>query len=145
MRNVPRTTLVLLAAAVLPGCATMLTSEQSREYQSYQAKGVLVQEKNPTTGAWLGILPGGGSFYARAYGWGVVNLLMWPISVLWDPVSGYEGSKTINYEATKASLDAKMRKELAGLDEEMVAGTIDKEHYVQQKHAIESKYGGSTN
>ena len=118
----------------------MLTSEQSREYQSYQAKGLVVEEKNPTTGAVLGILPGGGSFYARAYGWGVVNLLMWPLSVLWDPVSGYEGSETINYYATKASLDGKMRKELGDLDDQLTTGLINKDQYVQQKHAIQSKY-----
>ena len=140
MGNMRKTVLVLLAATALPGCATMLTSEQSREYQNYQAKGLAVQEKNPTAGAFLGILPGGGSFYARAYGWGVCNLLLWPASVLWDPVSGYEGSETINYYATKASVDAKMRKELGNLDDQLTVGLVNKEQYVQQKHAIESKY-----
>jgi hypothetical protein len=140
MANMRKTILVLLAATTLPGCATMLTSEQSREYQSYQAKGLLVEEKNPTAGAVLGILPGGGSFYARAYGWGVVNLLLWPASILWDPVSGYEGSETINYYATKASLDGKMRKEFENLDDQLMTGLINKDEYVRQKHAIQSKY-----
>src|ERR1022692_915926 len=107
MRKMHQTIIVLLAVVTFSGCATMLTSEQKREYHDYQAKGLVVQEKSPGAGAALGILPGGGSFYARAYGWGVVNLLMWPISILWDPVSGYEGSVTINYYATKASVDSK--------------------------------------
>ena len=34
-------------------------------------------------------MPGGGSFYGREYGLGVVNLLFWPLSSLWDPVSGH--------------------------------------------------------
>jgi hypothetical protein len=140
MRNIRKTVLILLAATTLPGCATTLTSEQSREYESYEAKGLLVHEKSPGTGAALGILPGGGSFYARAYGWGVVNLLLWPASVLWDPVSGYEGSKTINYEATKASLDGKMQKELANLDDQLTTGLINNAQYVQQKHIIQAKY-----
>lgn len=85
MRKVLAVLLAGTFASAVCGCATTLTSQQKREYQGYQAKGLVVEEKNPGVGAALGILSGGESFYAGAYGWGVVNLLMWPISVLWDP------------------------------------------------------------
>ena len=93
---------VILIAVSLGGCATPLNSAQKREYQGYQARGIAIEEKNPGTGADLGLLPGGGSFYNREYGFGVVNLLFWPLSILWDPISGYDGSLSINYFATKA-------------------------------------------
>ncbi|MEB3735962.1 hypothetical protein ULF88_22075 [Halopseudomonas pachastrellae] len=66
------------ALSLMTGCATGLSSIQEREYNAMQAQGVLVEEKNPTTGAVLGILPGFGSFYAREPGYGFVNLLFWP-------------------------------------------------------------------
>jgi len=143
MRTTRYTIIVLLGAVAISGCATTLTSQQKLEYHDYQAKGLIVQEKNPGTGAALGILPGGGSFYARAYGWGVVNLLMWPLSILWDPVSGYEGSVTINYYATKASAESKMHKELGNLDDQLVTGLVTKEQYVQKKRDIQNTYSAN--
>jgi hypothetical protein len=44
-----------------------------------------IPEKNPKTAAALGILPGGGTFYVRAYAWGFFDLLLWPLSIIWDP------------------------------------------------------------
>lgn len=143
MPNVRLVVSVLITVAALSACATPLTSTQKREYQSYEAKGLVVREKNPGAGAALGILPGGGSFYARSYGWGVVNLLMWPVSVLWDPVSGYEGSLAINYFETKTVVEANMRKDLSKLDDQLVTGRVTKEEYVQQKRALESQYAAN--
>jgi hypothetical protein len=64
------------------GCATGLNSHQQAELKHFEARGQAVEEKNPGLGAALGILPGGGSFYGREYGFGVVNLLLWPLSIL---------------------------------------------------------------
>ena len=75
--------------------------------------GVLIEEKNPNTGIVLGLLPGGGSFYAREPAFGVVNLLMWPASILWDPISGSDGAKSINYELTKHHLHSEKNKEIS--------------------------------
>ena len=94
-----------LIALFTSGCATGLNSQQTAEYNSMEARGLAIQEKNPTTGALLGILPGGGSFYAREPAFGVLNLLFWPLSIFWDPVSGYDGSTRINYNFSKAQID----------------------------------------
>lgn len=124
----------------LNGCATPLNSMQKQELMSYEAKGLAVVEKNPTAGAALGILPGGGSFYTRNYGIGIVNLLLWPVSVLWDPVSGYDGSLSINYFVTKTSISSKMNNEVNELEDELQMKKITTEEFVVKKRKIEKKY-----
>lgn len=131
---------VAVASVLVSGCATPLTNEQKGELMSYEAKGLEVKEKDPATGAALGILPGGGSFYTRNYGLGICNLLFWPLSVLWDPVSGYDGSEAINYYATKTSADNRLKKEISTLDDQLALGSISKEDYVHKKHQVEQQY-----
>ncbi len=122
------------------GCANGLNKVQEREYSVFEIEGALVEEKNPSTGAVLGLLPGGGSFYAREPGFGVVNLLLWPLSILWDPISGYDGAKAINYDLTKYQLKRKKKQELAALSEKLEYGEIDSEGYTREKWKIIHKY-----
>lgn len=131
---------ILFAAVLASGCATPITSGQKQELQAYKAKGLAVEEKNPGAAAALGILPGGGSFYVREYGLGVVNLLLWPASILWDPMSGYQGAQSINYYATQERVKKMKSKEMDQLDEELMMGTIDNKKYVAEKREIEDKY-----
>lgn len=130
----------VFCTAMLSGCATPLTAIQENELKAYQAKGLAVEEKNPGAAAGLGILPGGGSFYTRNYGLGIVNLLLWPASVLWDPMSGYDGAKSINYFATKQSVDKAQEKEIKELDYLLQTGQLTQEKYFVQKRDIEKKY-----
>jgi len=139
MKFVKEITLVL-SLITLSGCAGGLNSTQKREYAAFEQDGVLIEDKNPTVGAVLGILPGFGSFYVGEPGYGIVNLLFWPLSVLWDPVSGYDGSLSINYDATKYHLKKEKEKELSILDDQFASEEIDKEVYFSEKRKIESKY-----
>lgn len=131
---------VALAASLLAGCATPLTSGQKQELRGYQGKGLVVEEKNPGAAAALGLLPGGGSFYTGNIGPGVINLLFWPLSVLWDPMSGYDGALATNYYATKSVVDKKKSKEISALEDELVTGQTSKEDYVRRKREVESRY-----
>lgn len=131
---------LLLSMTLISGCATPLNSSQKQELRGYQAKGLAVEEKNPGAAAALGILPGFGSFYVREYGAGVVNLLLWPASVLWDPVSGYEGAKSINYYATKHKVEQLEDKEMARLEDQLMLDSIDNKTYIAEKREIEDKY-----
>lgn len=130
----------IAAAAMITGCATGLNSMQEREYRAMEAADVLIVEKDPSVGAALGILPGGGSFYARSPGIGVVNLLFWPLSILWDPVSGYQGAMAINYDMTKHKLKRDMQAELSRLDDQLALEEVNRQEYVAKKRDIESKY-----
>jgi len=105
-----------------------------------KSNGMLLEEKNPGAGAALGILPGGGSFYAREPGLGIVNLLFWPLSVLWDPVSGYEGSKAINYDASRVEIKKKKDREVAGLDDRLRGGQLSNDEYLAEKQRVDKKY-----
>lgn len=129
-----------LVTSLTTGCASGLNSMQKREYQAFKYSNVLIEEKNPTTGAALGILPGGGSFYAQETGLGIVNLLLWPVSVLWDPVSGYQGAMEINYGITKHKLQKDKDQEVSKLDDKLALGELSNSEYVLAKRKIEQKY-----
>ena len=135
-----RLVLTLGLVAACTGCATGLNSHQKAELRHYEANGLAVEEKNPGTAAALGLLPGGGSFYGREYGLGVANLLFWPLSILWDPISGYDAAQSINYAATKAHVNRLQQKELNALDERLQIGEIDVARYTLEKRKLDSKY-----
>lgn len=134
-----RSVLLLLVLSVMIGCTT-LTPEQKNQYNMMEKDGVLVKEKDPTTGAWFGLLPGGGSFYGREPVVGVVDLLLWPLSILWDPVIGHETSQTVNYKLTVSYLEKEKQKELGELENQKDLGKITEVEYVTKKRDIEQKY-----
>ena len=135
-RKLALTALITLTA----GCASGLNSQQKAELAYYEANNLEVREKNPGTGAALGLLPGGGSFYGRSYGYGVVNLLLWPVSIFWDPVSGYDAAQSINYQATRAHVDSQRRKAMDSLDAQLQSDEIDIKRYTLEKRKVDDKY-----
>ena len=85
-------------------------------------------------------MPGGGSFYVGEYGAGVVNLLFWPASVLWDPVSGYQGATSINYYATKQKVEREKSQKISSLEDELMMETISKRQFITKKRRIDEQY-----
>jgi len=140
-----KTTIIsaLTCVGILSACASAPNSLQKKEMEVYRQKNLLVEEKSPGLGVGLGFLPGGGSFYSREYGYGVVNLLLWPISILWDPISGSNGAQSLNYTATKLHVNQLKQNELDNLDEELKLSKIDIKEYTIQKNKIDRKYSGS--
>lgn len=138
-----RLVLALGLAAVCTGCASGLNTAQKNELRQYEARGLSVEEKNPGTGAALGLLPGGGSFYGREYGLGVVNLLFWPLSICWDPVSGHDAAEAINYYATKAHVDSLREKDMDNLDESLRLGQVDAAQYTLEKRKVYKRYSAN--
>jgi hypothetical protein len=105
-----------------------------------EASGIATQEKNPTTGALLGLLPGGGSFYAREAGFGVLNLLLWPASILWDPVSGYDGSMAINYQVSLANIRKDKLREQKQVQRDLQDGRIHATTANRRLRDLDDKY-----
>ena len=132
--------LTVFAVLLFTGCASKLSTVELQELKDYKEKELLVEEKSTTTAAWLGLLPGGGSFYTRSYWIGTANLLLWPYSILWDPFSGVNGAETINYEASKFHAEQEQDNDMLALKRKVEDKTISEEEYKVQKRAIEDKY-----
>lgn len=88
----------------------------------------------------MGILPGGGSFYTREYALGVVNLLFWPISICWDPVSGHRAAEKINYIETKEYVMRLKEKEMMALNQRRLNGVVDDYTYNMELTQISQRY-----
>jgi hypothetical protein len=129
--------LLLLGAT---GCSS-LTAIQQAEYQTMQTQGILVEEKNPTLAACLGVLPGFGSFYTGNYVLGAIDFFTWPLSVCWDPIASYNQARVLNYQASQASIARMKKRELRELDVALEAGRVTQAQYIQEKRSIESKFG----
>ena len=129
----------LAATTISSGCAS-LNSIQRTEYQSMKSSGLAVEEKQPALGAVLGILPGGGSFYTRQWGLGVADLLLWPTSILWDPVAGYQGSEVINYDVSRSHAKQIKQREMRDLEQQLESNTITQVEFVNKRRAIDDRF-----
>lgn len=129
-----------ISFTLLAGCASSISNRQKIELDTYESRGLAVQEKSPGTAAVLGILPGFGSFYGREYALGVVNLLFWPLSICWDPVSGYNAATRINYVETKQHVADLKNKALNELNTKRANGLIDSNLYNMELYNISQKY-----
>jgi len=131
---------LILMLLLFASCASGITSRQEHELDTYKARGMAVEEKSVGAGVGFGFLPGGGSFYARHYGLGVCNLLFWPLSIFWDPVSGANGAESINYYATVEEVKRLQKAETRQLDRDLEDGKLDQKNYLAKKREVEDKY-----
>lgn len=132
-----------LLALMLSSCVTGISGSETREYAMLKKKNYDIETKNKYVGAALGILPGGGSFYTGHALIGIGNLLLWPASVLWDPINGYNGAEKINYDNTKEFVSKKREMEVRDLTVQFEAGKVGHKEYIIKKQKIEDKYSSS--
>jgi hypothetical protein len=130
----------VLLGLLLAGCASGPTDRESYLMSQYQVKGFVVKKKNPVVSAAFGLLPGGGSFYTGYPGFGILNLILWPVSILWDPVSGYNGAKMQNYKATYAGVKYQRQQAENGLKLELASGKLSKEDFLIKQNDLNEKY-----
>jgi hypothetical protein len=118
-----------------------MTCIEQCEYHKMQSEGVLVEEKNPTLAACLGILPGCGSFYTGNYVLGAVDVVTWPVSMLWDPIAGYNEARMINYRASQVNKSKLKQRAIHDLEAQRDSGAITQVEFNQSKRSVETKYG----
>lgn len=94
-----------IAMILVSTSCSSLNSSQKRELADWDLKDLKVEEKSEGLAAGLNVLPGVGDFYNGNIGLGVVNLLFWPVSILWAPVGGASGAAEVNYYSTKNYVD----------------------------------------
>lgn len=137
---VAKLSVAAVVVSLAAGCASPLTNSQSRELAEYKANGLKVEEKNEAGAAAAGLLPGGGSWYTGNYGPAIINTLFWPTSVIWDPVSGYNGARTANYYATVSHVEDLRNEKLDEIDEKRVTDDISEAEYRKKRRRIREKY-----
>ena len=109
MKKAVANLIILVPLALVSACANLGSSEKEflKELRSLGIPDDEQQVKSPPVAGALNILPGFGNFYL-AYGttesdqWmvGGLNLLTWPLSVLWGVPQGALDATTINKKAT---------------------------------------------
>lgn len=95
---------MLVAVGVLSGCGA-LNNKELQQYNEWKESGELVKVKSPGGALALGLLPGGGSFYTGKVALGILDLLLWAPSAIWDGPIAYTTAKRINYDATAEALN----------------------------------------
>lgn len=98
----PTVLLTLAAATLAAGCSALTPSEQIR-YDGLVREGASpIERKDPTTAAALNVLPGFGDIYTGEWGAFVLDLLLWPVSIVWAVPQGAITAKNINKKYTVA-------------------------------------------
>lgn len=123
---------VLLLSVLLISCSGLNTA-QKREYKEWKSSGLAQEVKSEGLAAGLNVLPGFGDFYNGNTGLGVVNLLAWPLSILWAPVGGANGAEEVNYYESKAVISKLEKNKTESINHLLQAFTtqqISKEHYI---------------
>lgn len=103
---------LFLAASLLLASCTSLTHQERNTLRSLQAQGITVDKPvgnweapaSPAGAGALNLLPGFGNFYLASgnagdsgqYLYGFLNLLTWPISILWGVPEAAIDAGTIN-------------------------------------------------
>lgn len=103
---------LFLAASLLLASCTSLTHQERNTLRSLQAQGITVDKPvgnweapaSPAGAGALNLLPGFGNFYLASgnagdsgqYLYGFLNLLTWPISILWGIPEAAIDAGTIN-------------------------------------------------
>jgi len=133
--------LIAVFCSLYAGCAS-LNSIQKAELEAMKVSdaGIYVEEKKKSTAIALGFLPGGGSFYTEQHALGVTDLLLWPLSILWDPVSGSGGAEVINYNLSKNRARVKMKREMDLLEVQRSLKDITLRQYYAEEKRITDKY-----
>jgi hypothetical protein len=138
MRKLLLALLAAWAGGAATGCASM-TAVQMADYKEMKAGGLAVQEKNPGAAAALGVLPGGGSFYTRQYGLGVLDLLLWPYSVLWDPFIAYNEAEALNYSASRSHVRRIKSEQMAELERQLEDREIPQDEFIRRRRALDAQ------
>jgi len=106
---VKKTAITILSLFLLASCTSLSTLEKTK-LAELEAKGIRVpheEVKNPGAAGALNFLPGFGNFYlaigtneSEHWAYGFLNLLFWPISIVWSVPEAAIDATTINKRNT---------------------------------------------
>ena len=105
MKRLLNMILIPLLVLSLSGCMSLTQSEKNAAYElkSYGVNTGDVKIKEPSTAAWLNLLPGVGHFYLacgseekQLWGMAFFNLFTYPLSWFWAIPGAYSDAKVLN-------------------------------------------------
>jgi len=137
---VKKATLLFSVIFLVTSCAAGVNPKQRLAYQEYKEKGLLIESRNPEEASSYGFLPGGASFYNGDYDVGLFNILLWPVSILWEVMHGSDRAKFLNLEDTEREIYKKFKSEIAELDELNYLDQISTSEYNKRAREIFKKY-----
>lgn len=101
---------IILSTAACGNPHYGLAKHQVRNLRDWEAAGQpLVIEKKPQTATVLAFFFGLGSFHTNDIAQGILDLILWPISILWEPWIAPAAANKINYEATQQAWERSHR------------------------------------
>ena len=114
MRKIVVASVLIAFCVVASGCSDHmygLRETQKTDLRDWAAAGQdVVEEKSPQAATVLGFFIGLGAFYTDQPVLGVIDLLFWPASILWEPWLAPGAANKINYQATKDAWERRNRK-----------------------------------
>lgn len=129
---------------MITGCTTRMHPGQLKEYRLMEKEKVLIEEKSPVLGGFLGMV-GLASFYSDEPGHGFVGLISWPYSMMWEIKNGTDGARIINYNVTKHNLRNIKKTELKQIGNQLLNNEINTSEYLELKEKLDEKYDYRTN
>jgi hypothetical protein len=94
-----------MIGVMLSGCMSLTPAEKNAVYElkSYGVKNCQMKVREPSTAAWLNLLPGVGHFYLASgseekqlWGMAFFNLFTYPLSWFWGIPGAYSDAKVLN-------------------------------------------------
>ena len=101
--------IIICYSLLSASCVSISRSDEQtlRELNSYGIRSTEIQKKNPGAAGALNILPGFGNFYlaydtdeSSQWAFGFLNLLVWPLSIIWSVPEAAIDATTINKKET---------------------------------------------
>jgi hypothetical protein len=124
----------------LSSCAIGANHKQRAAYNIYKEKKILVESRDPNKAVKMGFLPGGSSFYNGDYDVAVFNILLWPVSILWEAGNASDRAILLNLEESEELIKKTFKLELSRIEEEKNLELIDEDTYKIKFLELYSKY-----
>jgi hypothetical protein len=117
-----------------------IDNQQLLKLKLYQSKGFYIKEKKPFLGLVFALFPAGGSIYLKHFIFGIISILTYPLSIIWEIIIGYFGSLKVNYFVTSQFVNENYVAEEKKLDHLLLEVNDNGKSYIVAKKELDQKY-----
>ena len=131
---------LLLLLIIKKAKSFSINNQQLAKLKIYQDKGFYINKKSPLLGLFVGLFPAGGCLYLKHFIFGIISILSYPLSIIWEIVIGYFGSLKVNYFATLQFVNESYTAEEKKLDNLLLEMNDNGKYYIAAKKELDKKY-----